>query len=100
MAVPISPLMKISTESWKLESGAKQPAARYGLEGGSRIWNQGQESSSGVREPEAGLCIQRVYKKPLHFKPSPHKKTKAECSRADSEPVGLGECCSMEKAGQ
>lgn len=77
----INLLVRISAESLKLESGVRLPAARSRLEG-RRIWNQGQESSSGVKEPEARSGTQRIYKKPLHFKPSPCKQTKAQCSLA------------------
>lgn len=77
--VAINLLVRISAESLKLESGARPPAARSRLQG-RRIWNQGQESSSGVKEPKAGSGTQRVYRKPLLFKPSPCKQTKAQCS--------------------
>lgn len=50
-------LRRISAEPLELESEARLLAARSRPEAGRRIWNQGQQSRSGVREPEAGYGI-------------------------------------------
>lgn len=52
--VSINLLRRTSAICLKLESGARLPPARLRLESGGRIWNQGEEASSGVREAEAG----------------------------------------------